>query len=302
MILESTLFHRLWAGSFVIHLLFFALLFILPSTPGLDTIEIYRVQVVEAPAKPKVKELKLSTGVISELKLESPSLSIESPALTTPELPAPAPPESPAADQPLAAPRTPQAPPVPQPPLVSAEPPPPAPVPPVSGLPDYPMPPPAPASEPGTPRTAELPESAPLAPPPPSAPLPTASSPLERLREKVNTLNMKFETAPPRPAAEGGAPRQSMASFLSLRLYQNKMQEAIKLNYSFPGGFKAGLQVRVRLTIARDGTVLSIEMLDSSGDSQFDYAAQLALRRTQFPPVPDDISGESMTQVITFSP
>ena len=124
---------------------------------------------------------------------------------------------------------------------------------------------------------------------------------MERLRSKVAGLEVRFEEVP----AQGvkSSPRsKSASSLLSLGLYRNRAEEAVRENFTFPGGFAKGLQARIRLTIERDGTVSLAEVLKSSGDEKFDYAAKLAWRRTKFPPISSDIERDRITWVFSFSP
>ena len=91
-------------------------------------------------------------------------------------------------------------------------------------------------------------------------------------------------------------------SRISLRMYQASVQEEVQKKYKFPGGFDKNLWVRVRLTIARDGSVRNITFLERSGNEHFDRAALLSIRRTRLPPIPDGIKGDTITQVVLFRP
>ena len=289
---DSLRFNGVLAGSIFLHALFFLFVFALPGgTPDPDLVRVYHVNVVEAPARPKVRQLELSTQPISELKLEAPSLKLETPPETA----------VPAAERPPAAPPAPP-PAVPSPAAVApaqiqtkATPPAPA-----ATLPKLPAAPkerqPAPPAPPSTREEAAPP------PLPPAAPEPQRRSAIERVRQKVDRLNLEFEKTVIHKAGES-APGQRMAkSPISLRRYLNTVQEAITENYKFPGGFDKNLWVRVRLTIQRDGTITKTEILESSGNERFDYAARIALRRAKLPPIPDGIEGDSITQVIKFTP
>jgi TonB family protein len=292
---DNFFFNGVLTGSLLFHLLVFALVVVLPAPQGGDMVTIYRVNVVEAPSRPKVRDLKVATSPLSALQLEAPTLK--------PEIP---PPEAPEAAPPvLAAPPSalPQAPPAPTPQLpvvpqgeVAA------PEAPSAKLPELP---------PGPPRQPEVPQPpavrAPVAPPPPPAAavpeLPKAGpTPMEQLRSKVARLEVRLEEAPPEVPGQGRAEPRSASSLLSLRLFLNRVQEAVKRSYKFPGGFEPGLQVRIRLTIERDGSVSETEIITPSGDDRFDYAAMLALRRAKFPPIPAAVEEDRITRVISFSP
>jgi len=290
---ENTLFQRFWVASLLGHITFFVFLFVLPTGSPQQTLSVYTVTIVDVPAQPPVRALDLSTGAISELKLESASLVPDIIPPTKMEVPSAGMITPPSAESPLAAPpKLPSAAPAPKAPAaITGE----------SALPSLPTPmpevpqPSAPATLPSPP-VADAPQA--------SAPQTTAlpSSPLDKLREKVQSLQIEFEPVEKGTAGTGMAAPDSASSMISLRIYQNRLQEAIKRNYKFPGNFPDGLQARVRVTINRDGSVTALEIAESSGNKQFDYAAMLALRRAKFPPLPDSVENDTLTQVILFSP
>ena len=268
-----------------LHVVIFFFLFALPAgTPDPDLVRVYRVNVVEAPPRPKVRRLDVSTTPISELSLEAPSLSLQAP--------------------PEAAPSVPDAPPT-APPLETAVPPPtpqaaapalprtrePAPLPvlpkaPAAAAQPVPPRPPAPARESAAP---PLPPSTVGEERPPSA--------LEETRSKVERLRLR----PPAPAppVTGTRPPRSR---VSLRMFKATVQEEVQKKYQFPGGFDKELWVRVRITIDRDGTISNVTFLERSGNEHFDRAALLSIRRTKLPPIPDGIEGDTITQVVVFRP
>lgn len=293
---ENLRFNGWFAGSLFAHLGLFFLLFLLPAPGNGELVTIYRVNVVEAPARPKVKKLTISTRSISELDLEAPSLNPEAPPLEAPQAPA-APEALPSAAPDPAA--------VPPPPVALTARPAPQGVPPPQG--EAPAQGALPALPPVQPRAApqaralEKPQGPP-APPRREDVAQPAPTPLEKLRPRVEQINLKIEQAPPSAPGVERPQGAGPSSLLSLRLFWNRVSEAIKENYSFPGSFESGLLVRVRLTIERDGTLSEIVVVTSSGNESFDYAAIIALRRTKFPPLPDGYEGATMTQVIGFSP
>jgi TonB family protein len=85
-------------------------------------------------------------------------------------------------------------------------------------------------------------------------------------------------------------------------MFKASVQEEVQRKYKFPGGFDKNLWVRVRLVIARDGTIRNITFLERSGNEHFDRAALLSIRRTKLPPIPDGIEGDTISQVVLFRP
>ena len=89
---DGTRFGGALAGSTLLHAIMFFFLFALPaSVPNPEMVRIYKVSVVEAPRQPRARRLEVSTNPISALKLESPTLSVETPP-EIPDAPASAPP------------------------------------------------------------------------------------------------------------------------------------------------------------------------------------------------------------------
>jgi TonB family protein len=130
---------------------------------------------------------------------------------------------------------------------------------------------------------------------------PERQSAMERLRSKVRTLDLQVEAAPPERPATAAAPAREQ-NVLALRLYSNRVREAVKEQYAFPGGFAPGLRTRVRVTLNRDGSVRAMEILESSGNDRFDRLVCLAaIRNAQIPPVPKAVEGEGDTLRLHFT-
>lgn len=133
---------------------------------------------------------------------------------------------------------------------------------------------------------------------------PVRQSAMERLRSKVQTLNLEVEAQPSeRPSAVPQPQREQ--NVLSLRMYSNRVREAVKEQYTFPGGFDASLRARVRVVLNRDGTVRSRELLESSGNGNFDrLVCMAAFDKAKIPPIPQGLEadGETLTLLFTCSP
>lgn len=288
---DGTRFGGALAGSVLLHAILFIFLFALPAgVPNPEMVRIYRISVVEAPPQPKARRLEISTKPISALKLESPTLSVETP----PEIP-----DAPTSAPPL---QTEPAPEIPDAPT-SAPPPPQATAP--ARLPALPT---APAAAPAAARAPSPPPKAP-AQPPEAPPLPPTVAPkapsqppslLEQMRLRVEQL--KTRSPEPAPPLSSDSSTRTPRSRISLRMYKTSVQEEVQRKYKFPGGFDKDLWVRVRLVIARDGTIRNITFLERSGNEHFDRAALLSIRRTKLPPIPDGIEGDTISQVVLFRP
>lgn len=308
---EARFFQRALLISVVLHVVLLVLFVTLPGGGPAEPVQIYTVRIMEAPARPEVRELQLSTDVISALKLESPSLSTDAPPLPEPESP-----DVPAVE------RFPGEPPQPQ-TRAPAEP---ALTPPSSetGPPDLRPPPAAPQAPASSTRPLPgLPAAPPVRPPPSAAPAQRTPAPpppppgalppdedvsrptaMEQLRSKVRQLNLEVETAPAQQPSNVPAPSRER-NVLSLRMYSNRVREAVKEQYTFPGGFDAALRARVRVVLNRDGSVRSTELLESSGNERFDRLVCLAaFNKARIPAIPEglDTGGETLTLLFTCSP
>ena len=96
----------------------------------------------------------------------------------------------------------------------------------------------------------------------------------------------QLPTQPQTPAA----PTTVRHDPLALRLFANRVEEAVKENYSFPGKFDPNLRSIVRVTVSKDGSKENIVLAKSSGDERFDRLVCLAhINATRFPPIPEDV-------------
>lgn len=308
---EARVFRSALLVSLALHGVLLALFMTLPGGGPEEPVRIYTVRIMEVPARPQAQALELSTQPISALKLEGPTLSPDAPPTAEPETPdvpdlerfaAPAPPpgakpEATAPSLPAAAPREAPTPPGPQPPAATS---PPAALPALPALPGAKppsgKPPPA-----GPPRPPAATAEEPPAPPLPDEP--QRQTAMEQLRSKVNKLNLEVEAAP--PAGPSRPVPATERNVLSFRVYSNRVREAVKEQYTFPGGFPAGLRTRVKLVLNRDGTVRSAEVMDSSGNERFDRLVCLAaFSKARIPAVPRtvDPDSDSLTLFFTCSP
>jgi TonB family protein len=295
------------AGSLLAHALLLGVLMLLPAGGGpSQSIPIYTIKIVEAPQIPEARLLDLSPALRRELHLEAPALTPDAPplpttpapdvtGLETPSLPSPTAALSPAPTPPsLAAPRAGTAPAQPATTELVLPAPPALPQPPAPKLSRRP-PGAAPGGTPGSP--SRSPAASPPAPP-------DAPSPEERLRSKVQSMNLQVESAEPAPSARPAAPgEQREQSLMSLRLFQNTVRERVKKNYTFPGSFSEDLRARVRVVLERSGKLKSAELLESSGNDRFDKLVCLAaIRNANYPPVPASVEGDTHTLFLTCSP
>jgi len=300
---EAWVFQRALLASLLFHVLLLAMFMTLPGGGPAVPVKIYTVRILEAPVRPQARELTLSTQAISALKLESPSLNVD-----RPQTPEPTQADVPAVETFPTVPRAPDALPAPRTPSVT----PPAEAPAVPG-PRAPTPQAnAPTALPSLPAAAApTPSQPPVRQPAPRAPSavtlpddePARPSAMEQLRSKVRQLSLEVEAEPSTaPQATRQTQPGAERNVLSLRLYANHVREAVKEQYTFPGGFDPSLRTRVRVVLNRDGTVRSTRLLESSGNERFDRLVCLgAFNKARIPPVPQGIEGDGETLTLNFT-
>jgi TonB family protein len=107
--------------------------------------------------------------------------------------------------------------------------------------------------------------------------------------------NLSSSTTVEMPGSGGGGPSFANYADLVRKIYTDAFH--IPSNAT-----DSGAEIKVSVTIARDGTVLSSQMLDASGDAIMDRAAQAALDRVKFvAPFPDGSSDSQRTFIIYYS-
>lgn len=272
-----------------------------------DPIQIYTVRIMEVPGQPRARELDLSTRAISALKLESPSLRPDAPPAATPDSP-----EIPQQERFL--PSLPQ----PKQAAVSKE------TAPRAGEPSRPdgvqpkatkQPGPTadlpslPGRQVALPGQGELKESSAALPPrPPGLPevdeQPESPGLMERTRGVLRNLNLELEAAPSSPATTSRPNRPNTErNLLALRLYKNRVREAVKEQFTFPGGFALDKPTRVRVELERDGNIRQARVIESSGDTRFDnLVCMKAIHNAKMPPIPRDVEEDLLILHFICSP
>ena len=125
--------------------------------------------------------------------------------------------------------------------------------------------------------------------PPPRTPTPTRKPP-----------------EPTRPAVVTPDRGQSVALQRSLladyEYYYLAVQQKIASNFTIPRHLRAkGITCRMRITILRDGRIVNIQMVKSTGDGILDGYARRALEVTaKLPPLPDTLRVDHIQQDVLF--
>lgn len=208
------------------------------------------------------------------------------PAEATPEPPTP--PIAPAAPTPAPVPDVPPIPPVQQ-----AEIPPPTPAP----IPDVPPPPPVPLAEIPPPTPAPAPTPVPP-PPPPAAQMPPArAAPPQRAAARAPASPAGAHA----PAGQNAASRASDAN--NGAAWMGKLKQWWDLHSFYPkeaSQTNEGGNVKVRIVIAPDGRVTSVDVVQGSGLSVLDAAAVAVFRDAHLPPFPPGTPAQAADVVVTL--
>lgn len=93
-------------------------------------------------------------------------------------------------------------------------------------------------------------------------------------------------------AAHASAPQAPAAE----QRWQHQVRSLISRNVSYPSNARvegASGKVVVHLTVKRDGSIESLELIESAGSRDLDSAVLNAIRRVrQFPPFPEEMAGQ----------
>lgn len=301
MIQADPRFRMALLGSLLVHLALLGLLALIPSGGSPGKVAIYTVHMVEAPQIPQAHQLDLSPILKRELKLSPPAFGA-SPLPDEPQAPDLEPPPAPrptlragsakAPALPLPAPLAPGARPQAQPAGEAAD----------AALPQIPA---APAARRAAPQAPAARAPAARAPAADSAvaDLADGPTPMEKLRSKVNRLDLQVEAAEGESQASTRARADGEKSLIDMRLFQNTVRERVKENYTFPGTFPPNLRTRVRVEIDREGRIQSLQVIESSRNARFDALVCLAaIRKAKLPPVPESVETPTVVLNLTCAP
>jgi len=160
---------------------------------------------------------------------------------------------------------------------------------------DIPNPtPPKPEPKPEPPRPAPPPQHVQPAPPPPNL----SPSPLSRL---PNNQAARRQNEQPRTTFVNPADTYAQNTVRTAYLQQVVFKVSA---YRFDGaGLSPNDSVVMRFVIARNGTLLSIDVVRSSGKRNLDRDAVSAFQQANpFPPLPSELGGDAQAFVLTFFP
>jgi len=90
----------------------------------------------------------------------------------------------------------------------------------------------------------------------------------------------------------------SASSLLERQFYVSESLTAIRQNVSYPRRALEREQegsIRLAVTVARNGDVLNIQALEEARHSLLNRAATQAVEKTEFPPMPPGVTGDSIT-------
>ena len=151
---------------------------------------------------------------------------------------------------------------------------------------------PTPAPQPAPPPPKPKPEPAPALPPPaeqPPNPDPEEVRRAEEERERLDRLRELSEQSTQLALAEELADLRDAEADAETMTYAAAIREAIKRAWSRPPSARLGMQARMRVDLVPSGDLLSVVVLESSGNPAFDRSAENAVRKvTRFDVPPDN--------------
>lgn len=163
---------------------------------------------------------------------------------------------------------------------------------------EKPVPPPVPKSEPeptpapqSAPPPKPKPEPAPTPVPPveqPPKPDPEEARRAEEERERQERLRELSEQSTQLALAEELADLREAEADDETMIYAAAIREAIKGAWSRPPSARLGMQARMRVDLVPSGDLVSVVILESSGNAAFDRSAENAVRKVTRFDVPQD--------------
>ena len=152
-----------------------------------------------------------------------------------------------------------------------------------------PKPTPAPTPQPAPPKPK--PEPAPTPTPPveqPPKPDPEEERRAEEERERLDRLRELSEQSTQLALAEELADLRDAEADVETMTYAAAIREAIRNEWSRPPSARLGMQARMRVDLVPSGDLLSVVILESSGNPAFDRSAENAVRKVTRFDVPRD--------------
>jgi colicin import membrane protein len=133
------------------------------------------------------------------------------------------------------------------------------------------------------------------------------ASRLEDLKKEISGAGAQAKPAPraaeaPQTGASGGIKREDLEARYPayFSLIHDRVQDEWSIHSEDLKDSKLSIIVSVR--IARSGKLLETHIEKSSGDSHFDGSLIKAIRKAEFPPLPQDFEGDSLETGFRFCP
>ncbi|MCY3621804.1 MAG: cell envelope integrity protein TolA [Gammaproteobacteria bacterium] len=161
---------------------------------------------------------------------------------------------------------------------------------------EKPAPPPVPKPEPTpAPQGAPPPEPKPQPTPTPAAPVEQPPKPdpeearrAQEERERRDRLQELSEQSTQLALAEELADLRDLEADAETMSYAEGIQRAIIQAWSRPPSARLGMQARLRVDLVPSGDLLSVTLIESSGNPAFDRSAEQAVRRVERFDVPKE--------------
>lgn len=110
----------------------------------------------------------------------------------------------------------------------------------------------------------------------------------QRRRERLAALGKLADDSLQRSLDAEAEQMLNAQNAQQVRTYQAGIYDLVRKNWSRPPSARNGMQARFVVELIPTGELLSVALLDSSGNAAFDRSAELAIRRAKRFSVPED--------------
>ena len=162
---------------------------------------------------------------------------------------------------------------------------------------------PAPEAKPEPPPPEPTPE--PKRPPPPPSPDPDIERQAREEAERQRRLRELAEQSTALAFEDESADREAATTDAETKTYMDAINQTIVVQWSRPPSARNDMQARFQVELIPSGEVLSVLLLETSGNGAFDRSAEVAIRKAgpfEMPPDHDLFEANFRRFTLLFAP